>query len=331
MTPRPSLELRIDETSQVGSARRTAIQLANAYGCDQETCDKAAIVASEMATNLVKHALHGRLIFNENEAGDRRGLEMISIDSGPGIADLGKCLVDGYSSSSTPGTGLGAIRRLSAEWDIHSRAGAGTIQMARLGCENVSKPVRASGISVAAPGETECGDAWMRACEGATCRVMVADGLGHGPAAAEAAHAALQALLDHLEDPLIEVMRSAHQLLRATRGAAVALAEFDAEEEIVRFAGVGNITAFVVDSGRTQNMVSLNGTLGAQLPTLREFTYPCPVGAVVVFHSDGLTSQARQIELSGLAGRDPAVIAGLLYRDFKRGRDDATVVVAFRS
>jgi hypothetical protein len=30
----------------------------------------------------------------------------------------------------------------------------------------------------------------------------------------------------------------------------------------------------------------------------------------------------------GLAARDPAVIAGVLYRDFSRRRDDVTVVVA---
>ena len=45
-------------------------------------------------------------------------------------------------------------------------------------------------------------------------------------------------------------------------------------------------------------------------------------------HSDGLSTGTASTRYPGLAVRDPALIAGVLYRDFTRGHDDATVVVA---
>jgi hypothetical protein len=45
-------------------------------------------------------------------------------------------------------------------------------------------------------------------------------------------------------------------------------------------------------------------------------------------HSDGLTSRWKLADYLGLSHRVPALIAAILYRDFKRGRDDTTVLVA---
>jgi len=49
---------------------------------------------------------------------------------------------------------------------------------------------------------------------------------------------------------------------------------------------------------------------------------------MLVLHSDGLVSHWSLDAYPGLAARDPSLIAGILYRDFTRGRDDVTVVVA---
>jgi hypothetical protein len=48
---------------------------------------------------------------------------------------------------------------------------------------------------------------------------------------------------------------------------------------------------------------------------------------VLVLHSDGLTSHWKLAAYSGLHVRHAAVIAGVLYRDFRRANDDVTVVV----
>jgi anti-sigma regulatory factor (Ser/Thr protein kinase) len=324
-----SFEFPVHESSQVGQARRTAVQLAEQFGCDEVSRGHVAIVVNELATNLVKHARDGSLIFSETGISTHNGIEIVSIDRGPGIADVEKCLCDGYSTAGSPGTGLGAVRRLAAEWDIYSQPGAGTVQVARVGCEPfAAQGLRVSGLSVATPGETECGDKWAADCDDPRCRIMLADGLGHGDAAAEAAQQAVEALGERPLSGPTEVLAAAHQRMRTTRGAAVALCEFDLSGRTLRYAGVGNIVAFIAIDGRTQNLVSVNGTLGAQLPRLREFNYDLPPEAVVVMHSDGLSSHVRLGGYRGLGSHDPAVIAGVLYRDFKRGRDDATVVVA---
>ncbi len=325
-----SFEFPVHESSQVGHVRRTAVQLAEQFGCNEVSRGHVAIVVNELATNLVKHARGGSLILSETGLHRHHGIDIVSIDRGPGIADLDKCLRDGYSTAGTPGTGLGAVRRLSTEWDIYSQPGTGTVQVARVGCEPFAAPggLLVSGLSVAAPGETECGDKWTTDCAGPHCRIMVTDGLGHGPAAADAARLSVATLAERPRSPPTDVLAAAHERMRATRGAAVALGEFDIAGGKLRYVGVGNIVAFIVSGGATKNMVSVNGTLGAQLPRLREFNYDLPSGAVVVMHSDGLTSHVRFDGYPGLGARDPAVIAGVLYRDFKRGRDDATVVVA---
>lgn len=325
-----SLQFPIQESSQVGQARRTATQWAERWGWDEVATGHSAIVINELGTNLVKHAREGMLILREVGGGGGCGLEILSIDRGPGIADLTRCLDDGYSTSGTAGTGLGAVRRLSSEWDIFSQPGAGTVQLARLGCRLAGEAgdVRVSGLSVAAPGETECGDAWMALCHESVLRIAVADGLGHGPSAAEASREAIASFTANPHLRPAEALQKMHEALRATRGAAVAVAEFDAPARKLRYAGVGNIGAIITSAEKTQNLVSVNGTLGAQSPKPREFEYDLPAGSVVVFYSDGLTSHVRLDAYPGLVQRDPAVIAGVLYRDFKRGRDDATVVVA---
>jgi hypothetical protein len=102
----------------------------------------------------------------------------------------------------------------------------------------------------------------------------------------------------------------------------------DLEGEILRYAGVGNIAAVVVSAGGTRSLVSHNGTLGHKLNKTKEFDYPFPRGALLVMHSDGLLSRWGLDGYPGLAAKDPGLVAGVLYRDFQRGRDDVTVLAA---
>ena len=80
--------------------------------------------------------------------------------------------------------------------------------------------------------------------------------------------------------------------------------------------------------GRSQHLVSVNGTAGHQIARIREFSYPWPEDGILVMHSDGLSTATGTRIHPALALRDPSLIAGVLYRDFRRGHDDATVVVA---
>lgn len=324
-----SLEVVVQESSQVGQARRSIAELGTRCGFDEVASGNLAIVVSELASNLAKHARDGLLIARVVKQAEAPVIEILAVDRGPGIANVDRCLTDGFSTSGTPGTGLGAIRRLSVSWDIFSMPGSGTVQVARVAARRAadSAPALISAISVPAPGETECGDAWAWMQDGALIRLLVADGLGHGPAAAEAATEAVRMFISQPGGAPAEMIRGAHAALRSTRGAAIAIVEIDRIKRSLRFAGVGNISAQIVSPQKRQNLVSLNGTVGAQLPTPREFVYELPPNSIVCCWSDGLTSRTGFDNYPGLIQRDPAVIAGVLYRDFKRGRDDATVVV----
>jgi hypothetical protein len=159
---------------------------------------------------------------------------------------------------------------------------------------------------------------------------MVADGLGHGPLAADAAEAGAAAFEADPFASLTEILQSSDRRMRGTRGAAMAAARFAAASGLVKYAGVGNIAGHLRGGGEKsgRGLVSHNGTLGVQVRKIQEFEYECPPRGVLVMHSDGLQGRWSFDPYPGLIQRHPAVIAAILYRDFARGPDDLTVVVA---
>jgi hypothetical protein len=156
----------------------------------------------------------------------------------------------------------------------------------------------------------------------------MADGLGHGVDANVAAEAAMQTAREQVQASGPLLLERIHGALRPTRGAAVAVAEVDPVARVVRFAGVGNIGAAVVPaSGPVRRLVSHAGTAGHHVHRLHEFTYPWDSDSLLVMHSDGLLSRWSLDGYPGLMMRDPSVIAGVLYRDFLRTKDDVSIVV----
>ena len=323
----------VTESSQVGEARRLATTLAARLGFDETGRGRVALVATEAATNLLKHARDGILIFRSLDRAGVGGLEVLALDMGPGIADVDRCLDDGYSTAGSPGNGLGALARLGDAFDIHSDPKSGTALVVRLWSTPCPAGAAHPGLEIGAvclpiAGESASGDAWSSVERDGRWLVMVADGLGHGPQAADAAREAIRVFDDRAEAGPTEILQAAHDALRSTRGAVVAVAECDREQESIRFVGVGNIAASIQAAGAGRSLVSHNGIVGHKVHKLQEFRYPWPTGALLVMHSDGLATQWRLDLYPGLTIRDPGLVAGVLYRDFKRDRDDVTVVVA---
>ena len=125
------LSIPVSDVSQVGQVRRAATRMADEAGLPEVKRGEAAIVATELATNLARYGRDGRVILQvSTESG--MGLEVMTIDGGPGMADVQKCLQDGFSTGGTPGNGLGAVRRLAAEFDLYSLPGKGTVVFARV-------------------------------------------------------------------------------------------------------------------------------------------------------------------------------------------------------
>jgi hypothetical protein len=184
-----------------------------------------------------------------------------------------------------------------------------------------------SAVCLPNPGEEISGDSWAVAVSVERTVLMVADGLGHGPLAATASRAAADTFEASAAHAPSEILQEIHGALRSTRGAAVAIAEVDSAARSIRYTGVGNISGAIVVDGATRQMVSHNGTVGHDARRIQEFEYPFPARARLVMHSDGLGTHWRADRYAGLWRRHPSLVAGVLYRDFVRGRDDVTVVV----
>ena len=178
------------------------------------------------------------------------------------------------------------------------------------------------------PGEDVCGDRWAVARLPERTLILLADGLGHGPGAADASLEAVRTFHEHTALTPEAIVAAIHAALRSTRGAAVAVTEVAPSQEVVRFAGVGNVSGVVLSSEGTRQMVSHNGTAGHSARKIQEFTYPWSSDALLVLYSDGLVTHLNPGRYPGLLKRHPDLIAATLYRDYARGRDDVTVVVA---
>ena len=328
----PQCQVPIPDTSAVGAARRAGARLAAEAGFDETDAGRVAIAVTELATNIVRHAGRGELLLQLVGAPSAQRVELIAIDRGPGMADPERCLRDGYSTSGTSGSGLGAVRRLADEFDLCSQPGAGTVVMARVarGSRPAARDTNFAIGSVCLPldGEEVCGDAWRVARDESGLSVLVVDGLGHGLSAASAALEATRVFDEQPFASPVDMIQLAHRRMSGTRGGAMASAQIDVAARRIRFAGVGNIAGALVGAAGSRGLASHNGTVGAQLVRVQEFVYDWAPGATLVMHSDGLGTRWQLDRYPGAQSRHPAVIAGLLYRDFTRGRDDVTVVVA---
>lgn len=320
----------VHDQSQVGEARRAVALLAESCGLSESDRGRLALVVTEAANNLARHAREGLLAARAVIGQQAIGIEVLTVDRGPGMADVQRCMADGFSSIGTPGTGLGAIARTASLFDVYSQEGIGTTLVTQIWPESYRNggPLQSGAIAVPHRGESVCGDGWAIAAVGGRHLFMLADGLGHGPVAAEASRAAIDSFMRSAEEPLEEILRIIHDALKPTRGAAVAIASLSPAERLIRFAGVGNISGSSWGPSGSRSMVSHNGTLGHTTRRLQEFQYAWNPGDILFMHSDGLSSHWRLDKYPGLHQRHPSVIAATLWRDHTRDRDDVTVMVA---
>ncbi len=328
--------LEVSDNSHVAAARRTATTLAQRHGMDESAAGRVALVATEIATNLLKHGKGGRIALDSYADSSGSGVELIAMDEGDGIANIAEAFGNGFSTAGTAGNGLGIMERQTDLLTLFSRPTMGTVLVARIAArtDNANGPgnkkTTLGAVVDPYPGETECGDGWAFAETAHGPTLLLADGSGHGAMAKTAAQTAVTIFRDNSEEPLPRIMELIHKGLFSTRGAAVGIARIDRSAKLVRYVGVGNIVGAVLLEGEVKRMVSHNGTTGMVAPRINEFTYPSTLNPTVVLHSDGLTAKWDLNAYPGVYTAHPSVIAGLLFRDFKRGKDDASVV-AMRS
>ena len=329
-----SSSVSVLEMSGVGEARRFAIALAEAHGLSEQATGRVALIVTEAASNTVQHGGGGEILLRAWASGSPAGcIEVLALDRGPGMANVTACMRDGFSTGGSRGVGLGAIGRLSTTFDVFSVPGKGTALLACVGDRSTrSAPgpgLEWGAVCVAKREEVVSGDAWAVQERPGVSTVLVVDGLGHGPPAFDAAQKALQTFEHDEETGPERLLRRLDVDLRGTRGAAIGVAELDWSSRTLRFAGVGNIAGTLLSPGaRSRSLVSHNGTAGQTIERVQEFGCPWPEGGLLVVHSDGLSSQWELDAYPGLSPRAPSLIAGVLYRDFVRRRDDVVVIVA---
>lgn len=326
----------VTEPSQVAHARRVTAEFATRAGLPEKRLGNLAIVVTELATNLIKHAGCGEILASCFDDADGSGIEILSLDRGPGMKDVAACLRDGFSTAGSLGQGLGSITRQSDQFRIYSRPGLGTVASARLAISPAAAgtAVQCGAAVMPYPGESVCGDGWAWARTAAGPTLFMADGSGHGIEASRAAQEGVRVFLEHAGEACDALGARLHRALMPTRGAAIAIVRLDHTAGLVRYLGIGNISATLVSNGvsngvsdgRPGHMVSHNGIAGHVAPRIREFVYPYTGSTMVILHSDGLTSRWDLAAYPGILSQHPSLLAGLLLRDFRRGRDDASVV-----
>lgn len=321
--------LDVAHESHVGRARRLAHETILRLGGGADRAGKAAVIATELATNMVKHGHGGQILFQEVKGRAGCDLEFYALDRGPGMVDVAACLRDGYSTAGTSGTGLGAISRLAECFEIYSKPDQGTVIWGRVRISGTlpSGNFVHSGISLALKGEELCGDAWDVLDFPQGLRVILADGLGHGYLAAVAAREAVSVFRRYPEAGLAECLNLIHQALVKTRGAAASIVSVTGPEGFMTMAGVGNVTVRVLAAGSGKTFAGDNGTLGGSKRKITELSQVFGGKSVLVMHSDGISARWSLEGYPGLVAAHPALIAGVLHRDFRHSHDDSSVIV----
>lgn len=316
----------IDEAS-VAVARDLVRTRAAEIGMSTESAAALATAASELGHNQLRHARRGKIAVRRITRAGVRGLEVIAADAGDGIESVETIVT--HDSAKGLGVGLAGVMNLADEVDFDVRLGEGTCVWARKFAAPVAYARRVALVGRAIDGELRSGDdgAVVRLEDGSTV-LALADGLGHGVEACEAARAAIACVLAHPERDVAALLDEIHRALDKTRGAVMAIARI-APGGALDCAIVGNVQARTVGRkvGVDRRYAGPSFTLGSpgKLPRVRvEHDVVGSHEAFVAF-SDGVSTRlAMDADLFGV----PHVVAARRLLDaFSDRRDDAMIVL----
>lgn len=329
----------VKDQLEISTVVLQAVAMGRAHGLDASVVERLGVVATEMATNIARHAGSGQIILRPVGEPGTGCVEILALDKGPGVANISRAMRDGDSPSGEAQRygGFGGIRKLAELFDIYSYPGRGTAVLAHVGAPaghdstcGCSEDVMHGCVGVVClpvRGEEECGDAWAVDVSPGRVAALLVDGLGHGPGAAVAAQAAISAFRDSAAAVPERVLGTIDVALHETRGAALSVTVVDQARRTARFCGVGNVDGRVITIDTNRHLVPQNGIVGHTMPRAQAADVPWPADGRLIMHSDGISSRWRIDQYPGLLARHPALLAGVLFRDFARVRDDATVLV----
>jgi anti-sigma regulatory factor (Ser/Thr protein kinase) len=324
----------IADRSFVAYAKREIHNAVSGAAFSELRIGEIDIVVSEICSNLIKHGKGGELLFRvDTTDAESPFVDILCIDSGAGIADVGRVMKDGFSTSSTLGHGLGAIQRLSTVFEVFSIPGWGTvlyscIHAARQTIYKKPDKLTIKGLCIPKSSETFCGDGYAVKKNEDFVQYFFGDGLGHGEAAHQAVKYAADSFLNTNETEPVDILRRMHQEVRKTRGLVGTIASLDVKADTWRICGIGNIMTRIYKGIEYKNYMSYNGTIGLNIPTTMNSTaIPCEKNQRLIFCSDGIRSGWDIAKFPSILRYSHAVLAAVIYKDFNRKTDDASVLI----
>lgn len=334
MIDAPHRSYPVTDRSYQGVVKRSVRLLATQLGFSPKKLGEIDIIVAELTSNLVKYTVDGELLVRPILHPVNAGLELISVDSGPGMVDTARMMTDGVSTGGSLGQGLGAIGRLADLFQLYSLPARGTVGLVRIYQKPVglpAKPALAAIQAVVVPkaGETACGDGYFCRLTMNSLKVFLGDGLGHGLPAQQAVQLALRTLEQQRENGPSAWLTAMHRATIGTRGLVGTGGQFDFTNRRWTLCGVGNIRTQLNGALRSKSYLAQNGILGYNLPrTLVEQELAYEPGQCLIMASDGIQTRWNPARYPGVGRYDPAVLAAAIYKEYARRTDDMSVLVA---
>ncbi|MBK0379710.1 ATP-binding protein [Mucilaginibacter segetis] len=326
------ISFKADDRSYFSLIKKEIHRVATEAGMAVARINQLDLIVAEMTSNLFKYSDDGELLMGVFTNSGNPYIELISIDNGPGMANPSKMMQDGVSTTNTLGHGLGSMKRLSDTFELYSLTGWGTIAMSRVYNEpgNINKDkLVMRPIVVAKPGEKTSGDGFVYKKTEKYLKMMLADGLGHGPEANKAINEAATAFRVFPEYSPTETIRFIHNAIKKTRGAVINIVGFDFTTRTWSTTGVGNIQARLFGAVNLKNHMSYNGIVGHNIPnTMNDQSYPAEDYNQVMLCSDGIKTRIDMARYPWMYKYDLTILAAAIYKDHARRNDDMSVVIA---
>lgn len=322
-----------DDRSYFSLIKKEIHRAATEAGINAARINELDLIVAEMTSNLFKYSDGGEILMGAFQNGGSPYIELISIDNGPGMMNPAKMMLDGVSTTNTLGHGLGSMKRLSDTFELYSQIGWGTIVLSRVYNEPVKSKdkneVIMRPIVVSKPGETTSGDGFTYKKTDKFIKLMLADGLGHGPEANKAVNEAVAAFKIFPEYSPTETLRFIHSSIKKTRGAVINITGYDFADKKWSSAGVGNIAARMFGPTNFKNHMSYNGIVGHNIPnTMNDQPYAADEFNQLLLCSDGIRTRIDLAKYPLMYKYDATVLAAAIYKDHARRNDDMSVVIA---
>lgn len=313
--------------------------IAQRLGLAELKIENMLLVASELVSNNIKYAGGRGMIQVWQQPGPV--LDLVSLDYGPGIANLEHAEQDGFSTGNTLGKGLGSVRRLSDELFIFTQQHdtgsktkwSGTVFLARFFPQNGKatgkrEPLpgfRLGMFSRAYSNSRFNGDRIYLNLDGKRLNWLHLDGLGHGESAQKTT-ASLAAHLVQEYSPGAVLTAVDHQL-EGTRGAVAVAGAIDLAQHTVQIVGVGDMHAHVYDKKHIDDVPFVPGILGREHRTMSLFQAKFGKQSLVITASDGIRRNWDTTSFIGLFNQHPQLIAYVLGNIMSRVSDDQSLCV----